>query len=182
MDLATARAIVANPERAPHQADFALAGRVLADHWKQHPEQLKPARGVMTHDAKPKRETMADTLQSIRALGERINRMHRRHMLTRDQDLEGAQWTSGVMSQPTVGPRRIMQLPGPATAYSILTDADGNTWLVQSSNVEGVGGTDIQRPTGDRALDRHRAIKAQPDAGAAFAAKFNERQRAHLGR
>jgi len=37
VDLATARPIVADSSRAPHQADWMIAGRVLFDHWQRHP-------------------------------------------------------------------------------------------------------------------------------------------------
>jgi hypothetical protein len=36
-----------------------------------------------------------------------------------------------------VGPRRIMRLNGPATAYQVLTDATGQTWLCISSDIDG---------------------------------------------
>jgi hypothetical protein len=44
----------------------------------------------------------------------------------------------GADPEGSVGPRRILRLDGPATAYSIVTDANGETWLCLSSDVEGV--------------------------------------------
>jgi hypothetical protein len=42
----------------PHQGDFALAGRILADHWRAHPEQLRPVGGgKLTYDAAMPRRT-----------------------------------------------------------------------------------------------------------------------------
>jgi hypothetical protein len=65
-----------------------------------------------------------------------------RHRLTRDAPPsvsaertlrhENRNESSGL-----VGPRRIMRLDGPASAYQILTTADGETWLCLSSSISG---------------------------------------------
>ena len=64
MNLATARAIIADSSRAPHMGDWMLAGQVLYRHWQQHPELLKPVSldakpaARMTRDAKPTRKVL----------------------------------------------------------------------------------------------------------------------------
>jgi hypothetical protein len=67
------------------------------------------------------------------------------------------------------GPRRILKLPGPATAYQILADATGQTWLVQSSDIDGklepgIGSVGIG--SGPRSLDQamRREVERQRDA------------------
>ena len=187
MNIETARAIIADSSRAPHQADHMIAGRVLYDHWQRHPEELKPAGGTPTRDAKPTRQALT------RDLADAKREMKDLLRLARDQDLStttdpkwiGAQQLreSGVVSDPTVGPKRILKLDGPATAYFIQSAGVG-VWLCQSVDIEGIGDpgrTEIPAtPTGD--LARHKRTQAQRDTGAAFAARFNEAQRAKWGR
>jgi hypothetical protein len=113
MNLATARTILENPERAPTRADFVRAGEVLADHWKRHPEQLRPARrgGVMTFDAPATvtRQTITRDLNATRAMMDNLLRLVAgKRGLTRDADLGGERAQStrsggGVVSEPTVG-------------------------------------------------------------------------------
>jgi hypothetical protein len=147
---------------------------------------------AMSGRKKMSEETSAETLQSIRAINATIDKLARHRRRTRDQDLStttdpkwvGQQWTrsGGVVSEPTAGPKRILKLDGPATSYWVQSAADG-VWLVQSSNVQGVGDpgkTTI--PAITDALSRHRAATAARDAGGQFAKEFNERQRARWGR
>jgi hypothetical protein len=69
---------------------------------------------------------------------------------------------------PPAGPRIVMQLPGPASSYGILSDARGNTWLVQHASVSDV--IEGQDPVRIRSTDRaalskqYRAMTAARDA------------------
>ena len=125
---------------------------------------------------------MRDVLQDVRSIGTRLQKLARG--MTHDADLNIEPRGNGVAAEPTVGPERIMKLEPPGTAYSILTEADGDVWLCRHADLEGYGDngrTTIPTPTGDRALDRHRRIQAQRDAGARFAEKFNAQQRKRWG-
>jgi hypothetical protein len=201
MDIQTARAIIADSSRAPHQADWMLAGRVLADHWKRHPEELKPVRpGALTYDAKPRssRESIMRSLNATKAMLNDTLRLARKRGLTRDEDLStrtapqwlGQQQTDPGGSEVTVGGKRIMKLDGDGSSYFIQTAGDG-VWLVQAGDIDGMGDNGegmpsgkiggMPQPTGDRARDRHAAVTAQRDRGAKFAAQFNQRQRQRYG-
>jgi hypothetical protein len=179
MDLATARRIIADNSRAPHMADWMLAGRVLYDHWQRNPHLLKPA--TLTLDAKPKRrETMDELTQSLRALTADIRKLGRRKQ-TRDQDA-----------------KRLMQLPGHASVYRVTTDPDGRTWLIGEGAQTGkqppaadpdlmeadpplkMGPTEQEYGFGD-AIARHKRSAAARAKGAAFAEAQNERMRKHWG-
>ena len=54
----------------------------------------------------------------------------------------------GANPEGGVGPRRVMRLSGPASAYSIVSSNDGEAWLVMSSEVDGT--LDPGTLTGDR--------------------------------
>lgn len=58
---------------------------------------------------------------------------------------------------PATGPRVIALLPGPASAYSILSNAQGETLLVCSSDVNAI--VESQTPFQIRASDSAEQIK-----------------------
>jgi len=185
MTLDQARRIIDNPGITP-QADWSIAGRIIANHYRDNPHLLKP---VTFNDGPRRPETTRDVLQSIHGIGADLQRQSAKLQrglrgLTRDAALELDPRGNGVPADPTVGPERIMKLKPPGTAYSVLTEADGDVWLCRHAQVEGSGDngrTTIPTSTGDRARDRHAAITAQRDRGAAFAAAFNERERKRWG-
>jgi hypothetical protein len=56
MTLDQARRIIDNPSTTP-MADWSIAGRLIAKHYRDNPHLLKP---VMFHDAKPRRPRLLD--------------------------------------------------------------------------------------------------------------------------
>jgi hypothetical protein len=183
-----ARRIIESPGTTP-QADWMVAGQLIAKHYRDHPEELKPVRlGVMTYDAAPRssREALTRSLNTTRTMMDNLLRVARKHTMTRDQD----------------PPRRVRKL-GPAGSYSIENDGP-DCWLIEHDpsefEITEGGQTGVRPPAaspdlmeadpalkmgptmmGD-AVVRARAARAVRDRGAAFAAQFNERQRAKWGR
>jgi hypothetical protein len=155
VNIETARAIIAASRLAPSQADWMLAGRVLYDHWQRNPHLLKPVRSL---DAAP--------------------------IFTRDARSIETPLATGTTADPQSGPERILKLPGPATSYSIMSDSHGDVRLVQHAEIDGYGDNGkvgIPAATGDTALARRTRAQAQRDAGAAFAERFNQRERQRWG-
>jgi hypothetical protein len=107
--------------------DWSTAMTVIAAHYRKNPHLTTPVK-LRTNDAAPARR------------GEEI------HLYLHDQgnsDLtetmtrsDGGITAMGDDPEGEVGPRRVMKLPGPASAYSIITDAEGQTWVVQASDVD----------------------------------------------
>lgn len=193
MDLATARAIIADNSLAPHQADWMLAGKVLYQHYQDNPHLLRRVDGgTLTADAAPRRRkptkaTISKDLSSTVSLMRQALWMLRRktvdHALTRDADQGQG--------------RKLLKLSSTA-AYKILRDPeDGGVWLFEEGGQTGkpppsadpdlmeadpakkMGPTE-QSYFGD-AVARHRAVTAARARGAAFAQAQNEKARARWG-
>jgi hypothetical protein len=112
MTLDQARFIINNPGTTP-MADWQIAGQMIAKHYRDNPHLLRP---VMTHDAK----LGALLVQPLTRDEERALRR-----LGRMRDQAGG-----------VGPRVVARLNGPASAYHIGTDGDGNAVLYCSADID----------------------------------------------
>jgi hypothetical protein len=96
------------------------------------------------------------------------------------------EWTQGGLRPGgAVGPRRILKLDGPASAYQIISSADGETWLCFSGKID--GSMDPGRVhTGDNtrhflrvAQDRARREQAASAAMAQGVSDFWKKQQSH---
>ena len=173
-------------DHPPPFADWQVAGRVIAKYYDDHPELLTR----VTLDGKPiPRRLTHDQIDARRRHEQHIrdNGLHVDQAPTRDAKPAARKLTRDVVEEPTVGPKRILKLDGPVTAYEVRTYGD-ETWLCEHSNVEGIGdpgklGVPARVPaaTGDKTLDRARGAQAQRAQGAAWADKLNERARAFWG-
>jgi hypothetical protein len=84
-----------------------------------------------------------------------------------------------------VGPRRILRLDGPASAYQIISSADGETWLCFSGKIDGSMDpgaiSDVRTRTRDAARARAEIEQARSAAWAKDIADFWKRQRSANG-
>lgn len=225
MHIDQARAIInastgANP---PPYADWVTAGQVIHRYYSDHPTLMRPSRlthdaatgataferearhvrahglhvdqAVMTHDSKPRRGAPTKAkLSNDLATTVGMMRLLRAMISTRKREYDEA------------ATRRVMQLPGKASAYRVASDADGSTWVEEfagsqtarkledpgpdlmsasrSNTMPGsrpgeAGHVGFAGATND--LERHRAATAARARGAAFAAQFNAAQRQRHG-
>jgi Uncharacterized protein conserved in bacteria (DUF2213) len=188
---------ILSPDQEPRCGSMCMIGDHAANRRTtmsglQMADTRKITRATITRDLAETKRMLNDALRLARK---------QRKQATHDQDLsvgtnpawEGQQWTrsgTSVVSEPTVGGRRIVRLPGDATSYAIQAD-DVGCWVIEIGDLSGFNNGQTGIPsgksagmpasTGDRALDRHRRIQMQRDAGAAFASRFNQRQRAKWG-
>jgi hypothetical protein len=160
----------------------------------------KMSRQTSADTKEPRKITRAtitrDLAETRRMMDGLLRLASRKRAVTRDENLStetdpswlGAQWMrsgGGVVSEPTIGAKRILKLDGPASAFWIQSGADG-VWLVQAVDLEGSGDNGRTKipatPTGDRVLDRARRIQAQRDAGARWAEARNAAAQNKWGR
>jgi hypothetical protein len=136
MQLDTARDIIRrhNAGQKVDYADFAAAGAVVyANHMRGRNRRLP-----LTYDSAP---TFAQRMEQQRRARDQISAIPR--------SLVGNVTEGGAAPEGGIGPVRVMQLNGPASAYQIMTDAEGVVWLVKSYDIDGTldPGTTL---TGDR--------------------------------
>jgi hypothetical protein len=152
MSLDTARQVIRrhNAGQRVDYADFAAAGAVVyANHMRARGRSAR-----LTYDAAPTR--MRDQPASI------------------PRSLAGNVTEGGAFPESGSGPVRVQRLYGPASAYQILTDAEGQTWLCRSSDVDGA--LDPGTVTGDDRLKRIRSNDAAQSRSRL--AEMNERNKA----
>jgi hypothetical protein len=108
MNLADAQYALKTRDCSLHE--HAAASAYLHSYYTfERPDLLRPVR--LTYDAAPRR-------------------------IVRD-DIEPTRRAENPNESSKVGPRRIMRLDGPASAYVITTTADGETWLCRASDIDG---------------------------------------------
>jgi hypothetical protein len=152
MTLDQARAVIAEHNRGgnPGYVPYATAcATVYANHVK-----TRDRRSRLTYDGAPTR--LRDQVSAI------------------PPGMSGNVTEGGRFPESGSGPVRVQRLYGPASAYQILTDAEGQTWLCRSSDVDGV--LDPGTVTGDDRLKRIRSNDAAQSRSRL--AEMNERNKA----
>jgi hypothetical protein len=143
MTLDQARAVIAEHNRGgnPGYVPWVTAcATVYQNHVK-----TRDRRARLTYDGAP---TFAQRMEQQRRMRDQPASIPR--------SLVGNVTEGGDDPESGSGPVRVMQLPGPASAYQILTDANGDTWLVTSADINFTldPGTVVgDRPNGIRVTD-----------------------------